>query len=300
MGIRGRFILCLLLFVQALRAQDTLPDFTVVAKGNARAIISWVNTDPGIKQISIQRSTDSLKNFKSIMTVADPELPQNGFADTKVTTPIFYRLFIVKDSGAYMFTRSRRPGIEAPASLAAPVAAENPSTPLATTGPVKEITTPVEKPAPVTAVTPAPPPPKPERFLVVTRNDSIIGRVGEKSLKRFRDSVGARSKDTLLMKTGDTIVIKPFVPKQVYKPSRYVYTERDGNVAIALPEAGEKDYLVKFFEDNNDPLFEVKSVKEKYLLLEKANFLHAGWFKFELYEDGKLKEKQKFFIPKDF
>jgi len=34
--------------------------------------------------------------------------------------------------------------------------------------------------------------------------------------------------------------------------------------------------------------------------LDKANFLHAGWFRFELYENGQLKEKHRFYIPKDF
>jgi hypothetical protein len=61
-----------------------------------------------------------------------------------------------------------------------------------------------------------------------------------------------------------------------------------------------KSYSIKFFEEDNSPLFEVKQVKEASLVLDKANFLHSGWFKFELYEDGKLKEKNKFFIPKDF
>jgi len=36
------------------------------------------------------------------------------------------------------------------------------------------------------------------------------------------------------------------------------------------------------------------------LTLDKSNFIHAGWFKFELYEDGQLKEKNKLLIPKDF
>ena len=142
--------------------------------------------------------------------------------------------------------------------------------------------------------------PKPERMVFIMRNDSLISKVGERSLKRFRDSVVTRTKDTIVFKTADTIVIKTFVPKEIFKASKYVYTEKDGNVAVSLPEVGVKDYHVKFYEDNNDPLFEIKQVKEKYLLLEKANFLHAGWFRFELFEDGKLKEKQKFYIPKDF
>lgn len=109
-----RFVFGIFLLVLAVssQAQDTLPRFSAVSKGNGRAIISWVSTMRNVKQISIQRSNDSLKNFKSIMTVADPELPQNGFADTKAQGLVYYRLFIVLDSGAYMFSKSKRPTID--------------------------------------------------------------------------------------------------------------------------------------------------------------------------------------------
>jgi hypothetical protein len=36
------------------------------------------------------------------------------------------------------------------------------------------------------------------------------------------------------------------------------------------------------------------------LLLDKANFMQAGWYLFEIYEDGKLLEKNKLFINRDF
>ena len=34
-------------------------------------------------------------------------------------------------------------------------------------------------------------------------------------------------------------------------------------------------------------------------VLDKTNFVHAGWFTYELYEDEKLKEKNKFQLQKD-
>jgi hypothetical protein len=67
-----------------------------------------------------------------------------------------------------------------------------------------------------------------------------------------------------------------------------------------LPDAGLYKYSLKFFEENSSPVFEVKQVKDSVLILDKTNFLHSGWFKFELYENGVLKEKNKFLIPKDF
>jgi len=303
-----RLLLCFCFCVPGIfvSAQDTLPNFTVVSKGNGRAIISWTNTMKDVKQISIQRSADSTKNFKSIMSVADPELPQNGFSDTKALGVVYYRLFIVRDSGVYIFSRSKKPAAEIIQKTVTPIAPAGDSKQVqivpTTEAKVNEINSKTAEPAPTPppAEKPVAPVVKPERQVMIMRNDSLISKVGERSLRRFRDSIVTKTKDTVVFKSADTVVIKTFVPKEVYKASKWVYTEKDGNVVIALPEAGTREYHVKFFEDNNDPLFEIKQVKEKYLLLEKANFLHAGWFRFELFEDGKLKEKQKFFIPKEF
>lgn len=85
-----------------------------------------------------------------------------------------------------------------------------------------------------------------------------------------------------------------------WKPSNYIYTTADGNVNIRLPEAPKKKYHVKFFEPSGAMLFEVEQVAEPFLILEKAIFLHAGWFNFEIYEDGKLLEKWNLFIPLNY
>ena len=93
-----------------LHAQDTLPHFSVRNVGNNRIIVDWVNRFTDIRQISIQRSFDSLKNFKTILTVADPTNPQNGFADNKADNDhMFYRLYILLDKGVFLFGNSKRP-----------------------------------------------------------------------------------------------------------------------------------------------------------------------------------------------
>ena len=82
-------------------------------------------------------------------------------------------------------------------------------------------------------------------------------------------------------------------------PSKWVYTGRDNNVIIALPDAHKKKYTVKFFEENGTPVFELNKITDTYLTVEKVNFVHAGLFNFELYADGVLIERHKFYIPKD-
>jgi hypothetical protein len=90
------------------------------------------------------------------------------------------------------------------------------------------------------------------------------------------------------------------VEKIVWHPSNYVYTTADGNINIKLPDATDKKYTVKFFEPDGSFLFEIKEVKEPFLILEKAIFLHAGWFNFEITESGKSYEKWNLFIPLNY
>ena len=48
-------------------AQDTLPRFSVTNAGANRVIIGWVNALGPMRQISIQRSFDSAKSYKTIL-----------------------------------------------------------------------------------------------------------------------------------------------------------------------------------------------------------------------------------------
>ena len=82
-------------------------------------------------------------------------------------------------------------------------------------------------------------------------------------------------------------------------PSRRIYTGKDNNIIISLPLAETKKYTIKFFDENETALFDLNKITETYLIIERVNFLHAGWFYFEVYENGKLIEKNKFQIAKE-
>ena len=89
----------------------------------------------------------------------------------------------------------------------------------------------------------------------------------------------------------DSVVIGPVNnnnrPKaEIYVPSKYVYTFKDGYIRIILPEEMKKNTISNFFHKENELLFELKDIKEKNFKIDKSNFYHAGWFKFELYENG--------------
>ena len=283
MFLKLSLIPALLFLCLSAAAQDTLPKYSIDNRGQDRIIISWTNPfGAQIRQLSIQRSFDSLKNFKSILTVPDPTVPQNGYVDTKATNDhMYYRLYILLDSGKYLFSRSRRPVKDN--SVTVVTAAKETVTkgviPIDTLNKVKQHF---------------------ERIIFVKRRDTLLGGIPESSLRRFRDSINFTTKDTIFMKSADTLLVKVFVPKDFYRPSKYIFTERDGNIRIALPEALTHKYSLKFFEEDFTELFEIKNITETVLFLDKSNFMHAGWFNFELYENGKLKEKHKLYVPKAF
>jgi hypothetical protein len=182
-----------------------------------------VNPYESAKQISIQTSHDSLRNYRTLISMTDPNARLNGFADKRAPNDhMYYRLFIVKGDGQYLFTGSKRPVLDTASTV-----------------------TPLEK--------------------AVAKNPE--------------------AKDP---------------KKPDFTPSFYVYTNKDGYVLINLPDAATQKYHVKFFEEDNSFLFEVKNIKQSGLVLDKTNFLHAGWFHFELYNDEKLVERHKFYLGKDF
>src|SRR5829696_6298913 len=99
-------------------SQDTLPKFNVTnlgndAQGNARVAIGWFNNYDSLKQISIQSSHDSLKNYRTLISLTDPNAKFNGYADNKALNDhMFYRLFIVKGNGSYFFTQAKKPSVD--------------------------------------------------------------------------------------------------------------------------------------------------------------------------------------------
>jgi hypothetical protein len=88
--------------------------------------------------------------------------------------------------------------------------------------------------------------------------------------------------------------------KPVWVPSVYIFTGDDGNPVIRLPDALSKKYSVRFLKENGSQLFVIPKISDTYLTLDKVNFMKSGWYYFEILEDGKLKEKNKFLITRDY
>lgn len=203
-------------------AQDTLPYFSARTLKN-KVLISWKNTyGARITSITIQRSSDSLRNFTSIGSLLEPNNPENGYVDTKAPDLFqYYRIFVTFTGGNYLYTKSKRPSQDT-----------------------------------VSGLFPVPVP--------------------------------------------DEEAPKTSQPSKTFVASKYIYTSgKENTVSISLPLAEMKRYAVTFYDDHQKELFRIDKITETLLILEKVNFVRSGWYFFELFEDGKLLEKHKFYIPKE-
>lgn len=275
-------LVVVLLITARLFSQDTLPKFTLIERGN-RVTISWVNPYKNLVQLNVQRSFDSLRNFSTIYSATSPELPQNGYTDTKpASNRYFYRIFYVLDGGSYFFSRAKRSvGIND---------TETPVTNVRDNSVLRDFTNTI-----VDKVVPGD-----KRVVTVKTKDSVIRQLSINSFRNFRDSILRLTKDTLYAINDSLVTLSPYKLIDAFKASVYIYVNKEGLINVALPLVNEKKYRIKFFEENGTSLFDIPIVKESPLILDKSNFVHSGWFQFELYEDNKLKEKNKLYIPKDF
>jgi len=265
-------LLIIVLIAGKVHSQDTLPHFTIVERAD-KVIISWTTPYKNLVQLNVQRSFDSLKYYSTIYSATSPQLPQNGFTDTKMpTNRIFYRIFYVLEGGTYFFTEARRVGSAANYSSSRDL--NNPS--------FFNVD------------------PNDVRLITVKIKDTVFREIPANTFRTFRDSILRQTKDTLVAVNDQLVMLSPYVAKEVWRASTYVFVNKDGYLNLSLPSIHDKKYRIKFFEENGTPIFEIDHLRESPLILDKSNFIHAGWFLFELYENDKLKEKNKVYLPKDF
>ena len=107
---RLKFLFLLFISIK-LNAQESLPIFSVSQLTETKARIYWKNNFSNCSQITIQKSYDSLKYFKTIFSSLSPELPENAFVDNDYLQElrVYYRILFVIDDANYAFTKSKTP-----------------------------------------------------------------------------------------------------------------------------------------------------------------------------------------------
>jgi len=244
-----------------------LPEFSAQKAGIGKVRVGWVNpygTD--LIQINVQRSYDSVRGYRTMFSTPSPELPANGFIDNYVEgSKVYYRIFYMLSNNAYFFSKIKK--------IAPGYVDSSLNTAINSTDSIS-----------------------------VSFQDSIIAKLPYRLFLKFRDSVYSNTKDSLLSVGQNLVVIHPYIPKPgEWRASQYMFTDRSGALNLRLPNAGERKYTLHVYEaDGKTQLFLLKHITDNDLIINKANFMHAGWFVFELYEDDKLKERNRFYIQKEF
>jgi hypothetical protein len=243
--------------------KDSLPEFTLKER-NGIVFIGWNNPFRDITQLIIQRSNDSIGPFKSVISMPDPATVTNGFADKKEgADKMYYRIFYVLPGGRYTFTQSKRPlkqDIEQVTKMPANAIVRSDS--------VRET-------------------------IIAMWND--LDTVERKQLIKM---IGHEEKKTGLKLTPMNTIRTELLKESIaLEPSAFIFTNDEGNLILLLPEAEKKRYSLNVFKEDGSNVFKMKNITERFLLLDKSNFYQSGWFKFELYDGNKLKDKNKFFIP---
>jgi hypothetical protein len=260
-------VICLFASPTFTFAQETLPSITVNCL-NRNVVVSWLNEyKKPVQNILIQRSFDSTKNFSTIGSVLTPQNLENGYPDRLPPYDrMYYRVMINFEGGEYVIGPSRR---------------AFPSTPSL---PAFDLTK-IPEPQKNTEIE------SEEETITLNKDRSSI------SSKRKRDSLKVKQiQERKLTSVHNT---EPIQIVETAYPSSRVYTNKQNVVVIAIQQAYTKKYGLKVFDENQKLILELKRVPDDYLLLEKSNFFHAGWFNFEIYEEGKLFEKNRFFVAKD-
>jgi hypothetical protein len=215
----------------------------------------------------------------------EPAAVTNGFAYKKpYSENYYYRIFYLRSGSRYMFTAPKKPSPEIKQIAQKPIqdkAAENLITsPKQVDSIIKSnpsIVTDIKKGLKADSV-------------VLEKIDSVFRVNPEKAMKIIR-YVGQVASP--LQKIDHT------TKDDIFNPSGFIFTNNEGNLVIALPDVHKKKFSLYVQTKEGTPVFEMKNIKEPLLQIDKSNFYKSGWFKYELYEAGRLREKNRFYIPED-
>jgi hypothetical protein len=306
--------LVFLVSLQKMHGQDTLPSFSVIER-SGKIIIGWINPNPELKQIIIQRSFDSSKGFRSIISMPDPSAYTNGYLDKPSdSASYYYRLFCTKPGGTYFFTETKKAIKEKIKTITYEEAAVLKSISSeefvlnATTRQKIQLVKQNYRLISKTQdgrffFTESQKASKEKTKMITSEESSVLNSI---SPEEFLLNATNRQKIQLAKHSGNiidpgkmdkTIKKDSVINENIFQPSGLIFTDAESNLIIVLPDPEKKNFSLFVYQEDGEIVFRMKNIKESKLLIDKSNFISSGWFKYELFEGQKSREKNKFFIP---
>jgi|GEM_PF-321896 hypothetical protein len=255
-----------------------LPEIKIELDKNGRPVLSWYCQYDGVKSIAVQRSSDSVVNYNTIAYINKPPKGALSYTDERPQPGAnFYKLFIVFDSDVTWWS-SRNKAVLDSATFLQTIAVLN-AVP-ANVVPGKTGTT-NTNPANPGNITKAPAGTTTSGTTTVTTTPTATTPPAG-TLKVPSANTGTPGASEPVKETGLN-----------YTPSTYVFTNPfTGHVNIQLPlSATPRQFGIKFYDQTKRLVLDIENINESKVVLDKRNFRSKGYYSFELFESGTLKEK---------
>ena len=267
------------LLASNLFAQQSLPSVSITSS-NRRVVVSWLNDyHKPIETILIQRSFDSLKNFRTIGSVLNPLNLENGYLDQQPPYDRrYYRVFIQFPNGEYVIGPSSRfntssESIE-PLDIRSSIALESTL--------LSELIYARQK----------------DQLFLSYYHKSIDSPAYAPDSSNAIDKISDGKESHLLSPDAKPIPEKKTTLRTAY-PSRFVYTNNNQTIILDFRQTQLQEIRVRFLDEQGYPVLELNELPESLLYLERYNFRKSGWYSFEIYEQGKMVEKSKIYVARD-
>lgn len=251
-------------------SQKPLPDFDIKKGSQNQKVISWRNNyGDMLSVLNVQRSNDSIRNFRTLYSEPNPSLSVNAYTDMKPIPGMdYYRLYYQMKNGSYYFTKAKK--------VASGFIADGLYDHLN----AQHVIIKGDK----------------ERTISIT------------TFHKVADSVLNNTSDSIFYLADSTVSYKHFNPiaamsygstesNSLIPVSNYLFLNSNGNLVIRLPQNKLYDYSMTIYQpSSNTVLYKIKHFSNPEVILSKSSFLRSGFYPYELYENGKLKERSKFQI----
>ncbi|MDE1191667.1 MAG: hypothetical protein PW786_05970 [Arachidicoccus sp.] len=257
-----------LFFITGAYSQEPLPDFSIKKGVQNQKVISWRNNFGSmVSYMTIQRSNDSVKNFMTLYAVTNPTLQVNAYTDVRpVPSMDYYRIYYQLKNGSYYFTKAKKVSSGfVSAGLFSNIAGQH----------------------------------------VILKGDENRS-VTVAGMRKISDSVLNNTTDSLFYVSDSTVNYKKFnaiavvnsAPATSLVPvSNYMFLNATGDLIIRLPEKEASDYSMIIYEPGSTAvLYKIGHFSDSEIILSKSSFVHTGFYPYELFENGKLKERNRFQI----
>lgn len=250
-------------FSNFLFSQNPLPDFLIEKNNKGENVISWRNPfSTSLIQITIQRSADSVRNFRSIYTSEKPGEPSGNYIDIP-NGKFYYRLFYMLKDGSYFNSAVKTvpSGFETLGLMSYLNNYEN----------------------------------------INVSYGGRITSYNKANFLKLKDSVLNNTADSLKYVSANTVNYIYYAPVfengrssiSGYKfISNYLYLNEDGNPVIKLPINDYYKYsMIIYNRDGKTVLYKINSFDSNELILSNASFVYPGMYPYELKYNDQIRDK---------